>query len=70
VQDVLLKTDSPAWKEFSMKPSIKFILRGLVGLAAGHPQTQVPTYRQTDRLKLNEFVFWLSPYDYLLQYWS
>ena len=41
VQDVLLKTDSPAWKEFSMKPSIKFILRGLVGLAAGHPQTQV-----------------------------
>ena len=39
-KDILLKTDSPAWKEFSMKPSIKFILRALVGLASGHSQTQ------------------------------
>ena len=39
-KEILLKTDSPAWKEFSMKPSIKYILRALVGLASGHAQTQ------------------------------
>merc|ERR1719228_3199483 len=37
---VLLRTDDPAWKEFSMKPSVKYILRGLAGLARDHPPTQ------------------------------
>merc|ERR1719228_748970 len=37
---VLLRTDDPAWKEFAMKPSVKFILRGLAGLARDHPPTQ------------------------------
>ena len=37
---VLLRTDDPAWKEFAMKPSVKFLLRGLAGLAAEHPATQ------------------------------
>ena len=40
-KQILLKTDNPAWKEFSMKPSIKYILRALAGLAANHPTTQV-----------------------------
>ena len=37
---VLLRTDDPAWKDFAMKPSLKFLLRGLAGLAASHPATQ------------------------------
>ena len=37
---MLLRTDDPAWKEFAMKPSVKFLLRGLAGLAAEHPATQ------------------------------
>ena len=28
-KDILLKADNPAWKEFSMKPSIKFVLKAL-----------------------------------------
>ena len=40
-KEIMLKTDNPAWKEFSMKPSIKFLLRALVGLASGHAATQV-----------------------------
>jgi len=39
-KDILLKADNPAWKEFSMKPSIKFVLKALVGLASGHAPTQ------------------------------
>ena len=39
-KQVLLRTDDPAWKEFAMKPSVKFLLRGLAGLACGHPTTQ------------------------------
>ena len=35
-----MKTDNPAWKEFSMKPSIKYILRALAGLADTHSPTQ------------------------------
>ena len=35
-----MRTDDPAWKEFSMKPSVKYILRGLAGLAKDHPATQ------------------------------
>ena len=37
---VLLRTDDPAWKDFAMKPSLKFLLRGLAGLASSHPATQ------------------------------
>ena len=37
---MLLRTDDLAWKEFAMKPSLKFLLRGLAGLAASHPATQ------------------------------
>lgn len=40
-RQILLRTDDPAWKEFAMKPSVKFILRGLAGLAADHPATQM-----------------------------
>ena len=39
-KQVLPRTDDPAWKEFAMKPSVKYILRGLAGLAADHPETQ------------------------------
>ena len=39
-KQILLRTDDPAWKEFAMKPSVKYILRGLAGLAADHPATQ------------------------------
>lgn len=39
-KQVLLRTDDPAWKEFAMKPSVKFLLRGLAGLASEHPATQ------------------------------
>ena len=35
-----MRTDDLAWKEFAMKPSLKFLLRGLAGLAASHPATQ------------------------------
>ena len=31
-KDILMKADNPAWKEFSMKPSIKYVLRALGNL--------------------------------------
>ena len=40
-KQILLRTDDPGWKEFAMKPSIKYILRCLAGLAAEHDKTQV-----------------------------
>ena len=40
-KQILLRTDDPGWREFAMKPCIKFILRGLAGLAAQHEKTQV-----------------------------
>ena len=39
-KQILLRTDDPGWKEFAMRPSIKYILRGLAGLAAEHARTQ------------------------------
>ena len=40
-KQILLRTDDPGWKEFAMRPSIKYILRCLAGLAAEHDKTQV-----------------------------
>ena len=37
---VLPRPDDPAWKELATKPSVKYILRGLAGLAVDHPPTQ------------------------------
>ncbi|CAB4062605.1 UBR4 [Lepeophtheirus salmonis] len=38
---VLLKADDPFWKAFVTKPSLKYILRAMAGLAAKHPTTQL-----------------------------
>ena len=39
-KQILLRTDDPGWKEFAIKPSVKYILRGLAGLAVEHSRTQ------------------------------
>ena len=38
---ILVRVDDPDWKEFVGKPSLKFVLRALAGLAEKHPPTQL-----------------------------
>ena len=38
---MLVRVDDPDWKEFVSKPSLKFVLRALAGLAEKHPPTQL-----------------------------
>lgn len=41
LQTTLSRTDSDEWKEFVSKPSLKYILRFLTGLATDHERTQL-----------------------------
>ena len=38
---MLVRADDPDWKEFVGKPSLKYILRALAGLAEKHAPTQL-----------------------------
>ena len=40
IKQVVFRPNDPAWKELATKPSVKYILRGLAGLAVDHPATQ------------------------------
>lgn len=45
VKPSLLMSDSDEWKEYISKPSLKYILRFLTGLASQHEATQVQLFR-------------------------
>lgn len=60
---VLMKTDDPHWKEFVTKPSLKYILQILSGLAQGHSRTQmliaehcIPILHQMEQVSSDEHV--------------
>ena len=44
---VLVRVDDPDWKEFVGKPSLKFVLRALAGLAEKHPPTQLAVAQES-----------------------
>ena len=41
IKTVLVRADHPDWKEFVSKPSLKYVLRALAGLAEKHAPTQL-----------------------------
>ena len=60
---VLMKTDDPHWKEFVTKPSLKYLLQILSGLAQGHSRTQmliaehcIPILHQMEQVSSDEHV--------------
>ena len=55
--------DSPEWKEFLAKPSLKFVLRLLTGLAHSHVTTQlalasdsIPLFHHLEQISSEEHV--------------
>lgn len=55
--------DSPEWKEFVAKPSLKFVLRLLTGLAHSHFTTQlalavdsIPLFHHLEQISSDEHV--------------
>ena len=55
--------DSPEWKDFVAKPSLKFVLRLLTGLAHSHITTQlalaadsIPLFHQLEQISSDEHV--------------
>ncbi|KAK7862494.1 hypothetical protein R5R35_005919 [Gryllus longicercus] len=63
VKPTLLRTDSDDWKEFISKPSLKYILRFLTGLATEHEATQmavsadcIPIIHRLEQVSSDEHV--------------
>ncbi|XP_047102506.1 protein purity of essence [Schistocerca piceifrons] len=60
---ILVRSDCELWKDFISKPSLKYILRFLTGLAGNHPATQlavsaecVPIIHQLEQMSSDEHV--------------
>ena len=63
VKATLSRTDSDDWKEFISKPSLKYILRFLAGLASDHEPTQlavsvdcIPIIHRLEQVSSDEHV--------------
>lgn len=56
VKPSLLMSDSDEWKEYISKPSLKYILRFLTGLASQHEATQVHCHLYLKYLSLRSAI--------------